>query len=89
MKICLSFDYGFDIVEMPDTDIKTLKKLRSRFDKWCYDKDNPVTFDKKDRVFNFDGKTFADWLNDSENIPAKIIDSGCAKPDEEIPCLNF
>ncbi len=79
MKINLVFDYGTDVVEVPDFVGENVKKYRERFDKWCFDKNNKTTFDRKTGAFCYDGSTFVDWLNKYElqdNEKAEITESG-------------
>ena len=40
LKINLVFDYGTDVISVPDDIGVKIGKVRDHFDKWCYDKDN-------------------------------------------------
>ncbi len=92
MKINLVFDYGTDVVEVPDFVGENVKKYRERFDKWCYDKDNKITFNRQTRVFSFDGTTFVDWLNKYEcmgPVRAAMLEENVIDYDRALPTLFF
>ena len=94
MKLLIAFtELDVDVIEVPDFVIGDLKKIRNKFDRWLYDKNNKLSWDSENKVFCFRTELFVYWLNkfvlsDCEE-KAIQIESQVETYDKSLPILWF
>lgn len=68
MHIALQYTYQVDVIYVPVTLGKRIKKIQNLFDKWLYDKSNNhgnwIIKDGKRVAVSFDTSTFIHYIND-------------------------
>ena len=54
LKLIIEFtEFDVDIAEVPQSVIDDIKNIEKKFNKWVYDKDNKLSWDRENRAFLF------------------------------------
>lgn len=65
--IAVQLTYHTDIIRVPDSIARHIKKVQNQFDKWLYDKTNDhgcwVVIDGQKRAVSFDTSDFVNFIN--------------------------
>lgn len=94
MKLVFRFtEYDVDILDVPQDILQDIKAIQKSFDKWLYDKENKLTWDKERRVFCFRGDALVYWLNEftlkERKDKAILIESQPDEYDHSLPTLRY
>lgn len=85
-RISVEFTYHVDIIEVPDSIAKNIRKYQRAFDKWLYDKNNDhglwVIIDGQKMAVAFDCQDFVDFLN---KFVIKDGDPACVLVETDLP----
>ena len=93
LKLIIEFtEFDVDIAEVPQSVIDDIKNIEKKFNKWVYDKDNKLSWDRENRAFCFRGDLFVYWLNQfvlSNNEKAELKESQPESYDRSLPKIMF
>lgn len=96
-KIALRFTYYTDLIMVPDSVFENIHEIRSKFDKWLYDKSNDhgywVYVEGKKRAVSFDTTAFVRYLNDvylpDSKESASVLQERVEWISADVPMLFF
>ena len=93
LRVVVAFtEYDVDIIDVPKSIFDNINVIRRKFDKWVYNKDNVLSWDKKNKVFCFRADLFVFWLNTyvlTGEEKAELIESQPDEYDHNMPKLYF